>query len=99
MSNGFTIKYEPKRNKEKADRSNKVGDATFHVLILTPELTFSGKLAEDQQTVATELEKAIRRYPEFWWGWGLILTMRPDFIREARRRGDYATSILGKVYA
>jgi len=65
-------------------------------LIITPELTFSGKLAEDQQIVATELEKAIRQYPEFWWGWGLMAHMRPDFIKEARRRGDYTTSILGK---
>ena len=73
-----------------------LADWEKQTLIVTPELTFSGKLAQDQQTVATELEKAIRRYPEFWWGWGMILTMRPDFIKEARRRGDYATSILGK---
>ena len=65
-------------------------------LIITPELTFSGKLAEDQQAVVSELEKAIRRYPEFWWGWGLMLLMRPDFIREARRREEYTTMILGK---
>jgi lauroyl/myristoyl acyltransferase len=73
-----------------------LADWEKQTLIITPELTFSGKLAEDQQTVASELEKAIRRYPEFWWGWGVILTMRPDFIKEARRRGDYTTSILGK---
>lgn len=73
-----------------------LADWEKQTLIITPELSFSGKLAEDQQTVVTELEKAIRRYPEFWWGWGLILTMRPDFIKEARRRGDYTTSILGK---
>jgi lauroyl/myristoyl acyltransferase len=65
-------------------------------LVITPELTFSGKLAADQQVVVTELEKAIRQYPEFWWGWGLILHMRPEFVREARRRGDYTTSILAK---
>jgi len=65
-------------------------------LIITPELTFSGKLAEDQQTVVSELEKAIRRYPEFWWGWGLLALMRPDCIKDARRREDYTTSILGK---
>ena len=73
-----------------------LADYKKQTLIITPELTFTGKLAEDQQTVVTELEKTIRRYPEFWLGWGLILSMRPDFIREARRRGDYATSILGK---
>lgn len=65
-------------------------------LIITPELNFKGKLAEDQQTAVFELEKAIRQYPEFWWGWGLILCMKPEFIKEARRRGDYATSILAK---
>jgi lauroyl/myristoyl acyltransferase len=65
-------------------------------LIITPELSFSGNLAEDQQTVVSELEKAIRRYPEFWWGWGLMWLGRPDYVREARRRGDYTTSILGK---
>jgi lauroyl/myristoyl acyltransferase len=73
-----------------------VTDWEKQTLIITPELTFSGKLAEDQQRVVTELEKTIRRYPEFWWGWGLISSMGPDFIREARRRGDYTTSILGK---
>jgi len=73
-----------------------LADWEKQTLIISPELTFSGQLAQDQQMVVTELEKAIRKYPEFWWGWGLILAMRPDFIREARRRGDYATSILGK---
>ncbi len=65
-------------------------------LCIEPELSFSGKLAEDQQRVVAELEKVIRRYPEFWWGWGLFALMRPEFIHEARRRGDYVTTILGK---
>ncbi len=65
-------------------------------LIVTPELSFSGKLAQDQQMVVSELEKAIRKYPEFWWGWGLFALVRPEFIKEARRRKDYTTSILGK---
>jgi lauroyl/myristoyl acyltransferase len=73
-----------------------LSDWRRQTLIITPELTFSGKLAEDHQAVATALENAIRQYPEYWWAWGMMLTMRPDFIREARRRGDYTTSILGK---
>ena len=65
-------------------------------LFIHPELEFSGKLAEDQQRVVSELEKVIRRYPEFWWGWGLFALMQPEFIRAARRRGDYTTTVLGK---
>ena len=73
-----------------------LSDWRKQTLIVTPELTFSGKLAEDHQAVATALENAIRQHPEYWWAWGAILAMQPDFIEEARRRGDYTTSILGK---
>lgn len=65
-------------------------------LIISPELQFIGKLAQDHQTVASELEKVIRQYPEFWWGWGMLSVGRPEAIREARRKKDYSTTVLGK---
>ena len=73
-----------------------LADWEKQTLVVTPELTFSGKLAQDHQAVATALEEAIRQHPEFWWAWGGLPAMRPDFIKEARRRGDYTTSIIGK---
>jgi lauroyl/myristoyl acyltransferase len=65
-------------------------------LIVTPELTFVGKLAQDHQAMASELEKVVRQYPEFWWGWGLMTLGRPETVQEARRRKDYSTAVLGK---
>jgi lauroyl/myristoyl acyltransferase len=72
------------------------GEWKRQTLVFTPELNFSGKLAQDQQLVVSELEKVIRKHPGLWWGWGMLSAARPDFVKEARMRRDYATSILVK---
>jgi len=62
-------------------------------VFITEALHFTGDVDKDLQLVVDELEKGIRQYPMFWWGWGMLDRMRPEHIQAARQRKDFATRV------
>ena len=61
--------------------------------VVSPELTLSGDVDADLQLLAREMEKGIRRAPHLWWGWGFFSRLFPDYIQDAKSRGDYTTIV------
>lgn len=62
-------------------------------VFITEALRFTGDVDKDLQLVVNELEKGIRKYPMFWWGWGMLHRMRPEHIQAAREKKDFATRV------